>query len=537
MIRRDYGPEALEAFISEAECARSDMSETEQARQEKQMEDRIRKALERISDPRQKIELMVKHSLGQGLYEYIVELVQDRDAHYMCNHPPISRAVVDSEVHDSEDKFAYLYLLISVFGTTQPGANRRHEDDLVINVRALLNLMPEPDDFTDLATDLLVIMSEMSPKSNLLKRDGLAGMELAAEFFLNQVDEEDQQLRGNIEILALRSIFDTNEAHSCLHERLFPDDPPMSKRPHLEVNEAYVARLQELGFDPVPELIEWLEERALSRHSMNWSGVFNLRCLTGNPVVVEIVTDKLLPEIWRMVKRGGVPWQWQVFQAVLGRIRWSVPGYLENFFRQELVEILSHGRAAFVFQFMWLFGSLVGLVTKHSTLSTHKTDDAEKVIASLSPAAFRKACDEERWGVAAALAHQFGVVDEDQCQTLVYKFFEDRCQEVFDGRLLSCQCRRCVSQGQDEHKLEELVFDEYVDFLRGEQLNDDEHCQLFPELAEQEERITSLWAEREAKFQELLKEERGAGAQSLEMALVLEQPIRLEFTDYIQLEE
>jgi len=552
MVRRDYGTEALEAFITQTEHARSERSETEHAREKKQMEERIRKSLEHLADTASKLTLMIKHGLVGDVEVLISGLIE-------CG--PISfRGDVDRSTtvfFDTLKEVEPARGLIDTGDDDQMSRVMKYQDRVVL----LVSNNPDDEkaqpaciDFEGMATFLgwddgrkVTVIKQVMAKLTSSEPQGYGWRTLrpttqVCRTYLDPSEEFTKQ----VELWLLRSYLRQGRTFE-LRKNALPE--PINKSAEDERNELdpIVDRFLELGWtneQVCEELLAMLEGVAGTKlENMRPQFVIALsgakcfsQCKDSRNRRKQLLREQYLRKFWADYigsDRQGTPgWLLKCFSQLGSLGLWESSEYdyhdgmrtpIENdrtFFRTELVKMFADGRVASVYQLLLMFGSSWGLFYSERA-ERYRIDKATKYLHGLLPEAFKMAYTAGHFGTAAALVQHFGTqmfLNED-----IIAGFESEADEFVQP-----------DWTEYENQFEELIERRYEIEDEGDEALDAFYAGDGKALKEAED---TIYSKRVAKLEELksARKERLDGV--LQLAIDLEKPIKLECMVYMHAPE
>jgi len=532
ILRRDFGTEAFEAFITTMERVRTEKPVTELAQEERIVRSRFLQSLDRITDPQRKLELLFKNEMFDEASAYIDTLVGRGTFFFYHNGAggQICKPLLAPEKNEGEDALRD----VTFVWHEKPALHPIKGDDpsvqeLQIDLRGMLTALKWDADrtarFVRLATDLF--------------------------------DHEPERIRE----------FWTMQAMIRVCRHLLPSDDPHARRMELFnlTNRFYDGRLFELRTQhlPVPmenskdemdelnpivdrfiELgkteeevrlmfLDWMQKRAQDCRPQFMLAVAGAKCFKHNdPDREEVLRKKYLPTMWRNLVSYGDASQFQVEMFdKLGSLglwqgrdnRWvntsgsgmgrNVP--IDNdrkFFQEELVKLLSNAQAGKVFQILVLFGESFGIYTdkvngvRGNYDGDRKVNTARAIMGALAVDAFERAYAGGNYGVAAALSQQFNCYDENLLKTAAEEFVADEAEATGEKYATV-----------EKKWMDGEVPDSYIHEGEGKEWQD---------------ALEAIEAKKLAKLEELKQQRKDQIAEVAQLALDTEQPIRLDWMCY-----
>ena len=306
------------------------------------------------------------------------------------------------------------------------------------------------------------------------------------------------------------------------------------KRPEREELNPIVDRFLELGLsmeEVRKEFLAWLEKNLGRFNPSFYIMVAGAKCFEDDDPDRARLMRGHLPKFWeqymtRDIAHPDSDW-WETF-GQLGRcgmwehrthVSWQDHTPVDNDrerIRGWLVEALSHGRARFVYDFLWSWGGVLDL-RKHSSAiacGNHDRKETLESVEALAAEAFWLAFKEERYGVATALSQQYDVLDDSQ---------RDRLQ----NKALDVVRERALGLLGYEHLDDEDLIGCLADGVHDDESCDPEHCD--DAHLEIHRGLLELNGEWQAQCSTLVDEAQAQLDGVVEMAVAHEQPIRLQF--------
>lgn len=526
ILRRDYGLEALNAFITTTEHARSERSETEHAREKGKMEDSIRRAIARMPGNSGKLKLMIKQGLREDLEGLLTELITNttitlRDNFHLYAGGEVILERPDGS-HEADNKS--VYLVVSEQGNLSRGTM------VHIDFEGLRNFFNWSTDDIKLMVGVVLqkIMDEPPKEQHTWF---LRPMEILVSNYFETNEEFAIKTKLWIATMYIccSAPFEINRhvLRDYSHRRV-------SDRQQLD---AVVDHLHNLGMSD-QQICDLLIKRAtgengerLASHDMqNVLALLGAKCFNSEQVREQrssLLRKHFLAKAWKECfgdeksPQTPIAWRLECFHE-LGKIGLWKSGnpYLHHrsnsnddvsFFRARLVEMLSVGRLSVVMQLLLMFAHEWGLYYTDS--DDRRFNAAKAYILDILPDAFMMAYNASRYGTASALSQHFGQ-DAVINKQVIDKFEDQACDHVADDR-------------EQLYKNNEELCDRRMDI---EAEDGEDAITLFDAndgkaLADATRAIEQ---KRDAKFAELKAERLALMSEVLHLAIALEQPIKLE---------
>jgi hypothetical protein len=428
-LRRDHGFEAFKAFVSTFEHARSLICETEHAQEQVMNRESIIRSVSLLTVSVQKLRLLIKHGLLPEAEKLVEELVAGGEVSFWyCTNSCIRAARLLESVDKSTAPEPRLQVMLSPQGVTAPREENnpltpetQGNDSVCIFLDELtvaLNWNAEKE--AEFVRRLLVVTS----KRELLYRhpDCIDATAKAASLYLSKEDA----LLVRIELLVFRTRFREGELYRMANYLGLSRTPAENLQEMTDrtvvapdflcrIVAALVERFRQLGLSEQQvkdEFLWWLKNRPGTWPS--W-----IYCLASAPCFSEQDNDarhkalrSYLPELFSYaILHSRAEWS-LAHVAALGevgvyrRTSGEIVGD-ESFFRVEFLKYLSDGRAGIVLNALLALGDVAGLSPATRWEVKGGTTAAVESLNLLAPEAFQKAFDEQRFGVAAALAKTF----------------------------------------------------------------------------------------------------------------------------------
>ena len=429
-LRRDHGFEAFKAFVSTFEHARSLICETEHAQEQVMNRESILRSVSLLKVPVQKLRLMIKHGLSPEAENLIEELIARGEVSLWFNTNSCMRPTRLLEDQDKveqkrNDRIGVLFSSAGVIppgGDKNPNTPERESDDSVCVFLDELAVALKWD--AEKESKFVRRLLEIIAKRDVVYRhhDCVDATESATSRFLSGEDA----LRMRLELLVLRTRFRDGELYRMagylgLSRTDAENLQEMTDRTVVapdflcRIVAALVERFRQLGLSEQQvkdEFLWWLKNRPGTWPS--W-----IYCLASAPCFSEKDNDarhkalrSYLPELFSYaVLHPRAEWS-LAHVAALGevgvyrRTSGEIVGD-ESFFRVEFLKYLSDGRAGIVLNALLALGDVAGLSPATRWEVKGGTTAAVESLNLLAPEAFQKAFDEQRFGVAAALAKTF----------------------------------------------------------------------------------------------------------------------------------
>ncbi len=533
ILRRDRGSEALEAFITRTEYARSGQPVTEHTRSRTTMEDktRIRQSIARLTDNKAKLALMVKHNLVEDAVETIMALAKAGHI-YFCED-------VDREGDDvffDTLKKVERPGLIKLDDKEQVGRAVKHRDRICV----LLASDPTAERSIPIILDLEGMIAFLK-----WEREQTVGFVHQAVEKIIAVEPQSMNWRYSraftqvirtylpegdeftkaAEIWILRVQLRRGRTFELRRDALpTPMEPAKDERNELD---PIVDRFVELGWteDQVrAEMLAMIEQVVGSCRPQFMLALAGPKCFKrDDPDRKRLLRTQYLPSMWTnyIVLMDDPPgWVLQAFSRLGGIGLWESNDRewtaerkpIDNdrdFFRSEIIKMIASGKAVKAYQLLLAFGSAWGLFYSERA-TRYRTEAAQKCMAGLLPAAFSEAFVAGRYGTAAALVQTYGV---DAC------YDEKRIEAEADAFVKADYVAIADQYADVEEKWNEgRVKDSYITRGKGKAWQD---------------ALKATSNKRDAKLEELKESRKAAIAEATQLALDLGQRIHLDAFSYI----
>lgn len=520
ILRRDYGLEALDAFITTTEHARSERSETEHAREKEKMEDSIRRAIARMPGNSGKLKLMIKQGLREDLEGLLTELITNTTITLRDNFHLHAGGEVILERPDGsrEADNKSVYLVVSERGDLS-------RDTLVhIDFEGLCNFFNwSTDEIKLMARVVLQKIMDEPPKEQ--HTWFLRPMEILVSNYFETNEEFAIKTKLWIATMYIRCSAPFEINRHVLRDYSYRR---VSDRQQLD---AVVDHLRNLGMSD-QQICDLLIERAtgengerLASHGMqNVLALLGAKCFNSEQVREQrssLLRKHFLAKAWKECfgdeKSPRTPIGWQVdCLRELGKIglwKRAMPSGMRHyrnpdddldFIRARLVEMLSVGRLSLVFQLLLMFEHEWGLIYSGT---------AKDCVYGMLPDAFMMAYESSRYGTASALSQHFGQ-DAVINKQVIDKFKDQAIAHVDDDLSQLYEVNQDLFERREEIKAEG----------RSEALAVFDATAGEPIAAVAQ----AIDQKQDAKFAELKAERLALMGEVLQLAIALEQPIKLE---------
>lgn len=532
---RDYGSGALDALITSMEQVRAAQAVPEQAREKEKMTDRIRDRLQLISDPAKRLEIMVKNEMWGDATAYLHELV-DTHPVYFWWHDDRERELFHVTT-DEADPIGGVRVGVHPSNTelARDRLNLTQDSIVALNLRGMITTLQWNDE--QVLQYVRKVFGKMLqfPFHTHYFYWLVAGMERACRHFLPASDE----LAVQVERWTLLYHFRGGRLFELRSRALPSPVGPNDEGTEAELN-PIVDRFLALGYTPEQvrdEFLKWIKDHASNCRPEFMLAAAGAKCFRHDDEDRYQALRSYLPEMWEFILRDNDTGSWLSLFAKLagvGLFRASGTRYIpapertphpvaavkgprepqptwepyegdEEFFHAEIVKLLSKGEAAKVYQLLNLLGHRMGLLRE----GKGNIKDASAFMASIAPAAFKLAHGEGRFGIAAALSQHFNCVDEEAIRDQVNEEFREEAAVILGDYVR-----------EDEPQ--------YLNSDISEHPTDDDGE---PD-AEKEQQMLPVRARRDAKLAQVLDASRQQVSESVQIALDLDQPIKLEFMSY-----
>jgi hypothetical protein len=366
-----------------------------------------------VTDPKDRLRLLMEHG---SVDEFVTELAAQVEQHVAVFwYEPGRRGcdlLAEPSNHNNEDVFSCLCL--QLYSTEEYDLEEssffRDQPLVTISVRWLMEyvgleeFMPDRVDITAEDLPLANVLTQVWFKMvnthfhTLWCNQVVDGMIKIRDCFVGiSTDRPTRLLAGRFATLYY---FRTGQDHLALTRGIYGGQQ-VTEVPETIIEDmiGYLGRIGMSEQEVQDELIHWLDKIALNRAYTMWPAVFNATCIAHREERDQIMCEKLLPEIWKGLSlANAAAWQWRVFRDMINSMLRIDREQMQEFFIEELTEMTSQGRVAFVYQFLVLFGEKLGMASLFESLRVAYKDG------------FHLAVKAERWGVAAALGQQFSEI-------------------------------------------------------------------------------------------------------------------------------
>ena len=526
-LKRDFGTEALVAFVSHSSSSHARPAEagSEHAQQEKKMQtrERLLRSVSRTNNPSTKLRILIRNELFDDAAKLIEELAGNGIALFWADS------------HDGEVFFDTLD------GVDKPGIVSLDDRETVAKVvkhrnRVLLFLAEEEKsprdsqiyiDFEGMCHVLgwtetrklefvRQVLDKMTEKE--VMHSGWRCTRSTATIRRHYLPDDDP-LAVKVELCILRSqfrggrLFELRSTALPVPIREHPDDERHELDP-------IVDRFLELGLteDEVrTEFLKWIKDHTENCRYQFMLAAAGAKCFGRKDDERYQALRSYLPKMWEeLIRDPNGARSLELFEEFgevgLYRSFSNDEGSAQDFafFRKELIELLSKGRAALVYQLLvnsYALRNSVGARDVSSSESRSRFQNVSKLVAVLARDAFALAYEQGRYGVAAALGQQFNCFDEAA--------LKEQAEREFDGEYEAVQER--FSEVRSEWHSGE-VNDDYVKTGPGKEWHD---------------ACDEVEAKRAARFEELKTSRPEQIDEALQLAIDLDQSVKLDFMTYM----
>lgn len=557
VIRRDYGLEALDLFISSMARARAELSATEQAHRGEIMDTRVLQSIVGLTDVRKKFELLLKNGYAKEAAEFLLELATNGTAFCWLSVGQVRIANPLGDEFCQEKSGSAISSVVFVFRREIgkgffPLDDQEQKSESELSIR-LVSLVPMLEKAGLTETCRVVAMEIVKAVlENTVKHDP-RGEESPANYWnvvgttatarelwpVGQRNLENNSLAFQVEIWQARFHFFVGDL-GPLTQQVLPslDDGYRGTLETYQQLDWLVDYLQECGWtieQVCQEFIDWLERHA--EHNLN-NQVFvavagSARLQYGLSLSkAHFALHKRLEFCWRQLCNEDPRVLSLEMFVQLGRLGLFSKDDA-SFFLRELTDLLARGRVALTAQIVRVLCSLtsVGLCQCFSGpySALKKTVLAE--LGELAPEAFDLAIERQAFGVAAALGQHFNCVDEAALRLEANRSLRAKLDEIIPGPetmksadreevLLYALDGTCPSIG-DEEDCSDATPELIVMGMPGKGWNG-------TLTHEQAEKYFDVRAQRDELLKTLVEIRKTVIKGSVETALALEMPIALE---------
>lgn len=420
VLRREFGTEVFETFVATTGRARTADAVTEYVRDNRSnpMQDRILSSLSRITDPVARLRLTVKHGLKAEAKSIFTELVTDYRSFFWSDRVEGTDILFDTLVdverpgmvsYDNKEqverKHKHLNRILLAFADPSDGTVKSVAD--FEGARSYLDLNNE-ETISVVRTVLTSICShEPSPASWRFFRP--------AKIIRRMYLPDDDSLAIQSELWLLQSQFRDGRLFE-LRETALPI--PVEGHPDNEADELdpIVDRFIELGWTMQQVRAEFLN--FLRTHMENGRPQFILAVAGAKCFGFEdaerddLVRAVYRPKLWNDLKRGNGKFLITMYSRFQrhGFRAYSRREEDKAWYRTEFVDMLANGQLSKAFQLLLILGHEIGVI--YGEMESSRFESTSKYLKEIMPDAFWKAYSSGNYGVAAALAQQFG---DDVC--------------------------------------------------------------------------------------------------------------------------
>lgn len=540
IIRRDFGIETLQEFVSSMARARTEQSVTEHAHLENQAmsteRERVLKSLELIRDPHKRFELMLNKGMKDEALAYLTELVETKTAFFWLNEAGggIARPLLRDNSKSASNEPLHKVVLVC---HDDPEFCVRQHMELQISVTGLWEFFGN-----EVIKPLIIKVVERAVATDPRRHKGVATywnvhgtklMATARDFWDPIVDAD---LRRRAEIWVIRHDFDCEDHFGELPryvmtveelQQFRAADKPCHRLDWL------VDRFTQLGWTEEQirqEFVEWIENHAEQGLPWEWYvSVAGAKCFPAwGTDRAESALSRRLVHSWKDLVGEYCNRMTLAGFKELGRLG-MYDCKKSSFFQAELINLLACGKVGVVVKVLHELGREIGLCKWSDYDTTDKVRKAiEAVLKSMASAAFDKAVEDGHFGIAAALGQHFDCVDESLLRLQANRNFRTQLEAAID-----------LSRVSDCPKNPEEFWDSVLDGeMRTER--DDATCTWEVHIErilrwwigslteEQKTALSQLQAGRDTLFAELIRLRKLRISEMVQTAMDIEQPIALD---------
>ena len=423
-MRRD-NPRAFEAFIASMEHARSAETDTEHARERKQvMTSQLMKSLEQLSDPRKKFEIMIRNGLLVEASDFFLSL-ESTMTPVLWRHWDGRKDSGDLCPVEIDEKDPLAGTTVAFFpADTDLAKDRLNVTHGGAAIYASLAGLIKNLKWTDeQATQFVRRVLERMVKTPIYTHYFVwvvYGMEHATRHFLKPEDK----LAQEAERWMILRHFRHGELFN-LRQRLpgYVYDPRHSVEKDWQVRaelNPIVDRMLEVGMtmeEIRKEFLKWIEEKGKIR-SCRYQfmlAVTGAKCFEDDHKSLERVRELLRKHYLPSIKaENDLFFAARMYQAFGSRHIAAWRQGDEKFFRPRVVDALSHGSAGAVYQWLLTYGYATDFYSNEVRQAARGADSGKfdqavawEMMRVMAPDAVQLATKAERFGVAAALTQYF----------------------------------------------------------------------------------------------------------------------------------
>jgi hypothetical protein len=273
------------------------------------------------------------------------------------------------------------------------------------------------------------------------------------------------------------------------------------------------------------EFLNWIREKSKGCRSQFMLAIAGAKCFNFNDIErSQLLRETFLSKMWEnLVQHDDI----ESFVALGNVGLWKLTRRYpeeevgdESFFCSELTKLLAKGKAGKVFQILLLVGESLGLYTsRHTMMGDGKIIAVKKLINEMSVDAFSIAVNDECYGIAAALTQYFDCISE---KDLALEADQSVVEEV------------AVLAGDyvkdDPEDLSGIIHDGLLVEPSPEY---DDYEERLEEFNASDAKFSIIREKRNIKLKELKAERVKQFKEVVELALDLDQLIRLEWMVFI----
>ncbi len=478
VLKRDFGPGVFEAFITTMERARSEQSDTEQAQEDKRMKARLKKSLQRISDPRKKLEVMVSGGLFKDATAFIKKLLREMDVN-LVSHESVTdgqgRPKLFSTSEENASPVGTVNVAFAPKECAQPGCEPESRAVvLVVSLEGLIQALQWSDEqvlsFVEALIKKVLKVSHDSRYAYMIT----STLQKLVRHFLDPASALANKAERWM-LLALLfegRLFELRKtALPVPVDRRNRGGPKSNYEIRAELDPV-VERMLELGMSKqeVKEVfLNWMREKGEHCRWQFMLAMAGAECFE-NPSykVSDVLREVYLPSMWEKLVKYDHVRSFMAFKPLglwkVARPHESTYYYVDTdqqFFREGFAKLLSRGKAAKVFQLLVLVGSDLGvypcgLNSKRFSPYNCKNENARAMMSWLATDAFELAFAAEDYGIAAGLADYFDCADDDRFIEQAVDLCREQATEIwrFPENVSAEYVRRTLFEDKGDPKKE-----------------------------------------------------------------------------------
>jgi hypothetical protein len=545
LLRRDFPGRVFDDFLTTNEQIRTGQPVTGSLRGAGM--DRLDRSLALLSDPRKKMELMLEHGLIDKAVVYLTELVETATVFFDFNHNEGSLCYEDVAKRDDEKNLSQIMIVAHHRPEHRVGGLR--SDELQLDLMGFIQRLGDRANEIMDPLALKIVKKAVACDAIDGETSYVAGTILAARYWWTSIPAE---LLQTVEVWQLRYFFQKAEVDPITYWGLPPNywqssssrDVVKNADNYLSLMNRVVDRFTELGWDMQQirqEFLAWLRnERHVNYSETLVYAVSAAKCFAG-----ELDEDRYLalrpylPHCWDSLVKGHKNYMNLAFFLKLGSCelyRTSVsalyypsrpdpiPGRPEDkaFFRLAFAELLAAGRIAFAYQLMLMAGQRLGFSIERHGL-TGALDNSEypkavrQILGRLASKAFDAALAQKEFGIAGALSQHFDCINEPELRREILAALKLELQSVIGDPW------DATDEAEDSMYTAKVLVNprDVFDIPRDD-----------PRVS----KIKALKAKFDQSVADRIAARKRQIAETIETALDLMQPIKLEAMEYVTLE-